>query len=239
MELVKEISLMLEIPSYQEKDHILLAVDCIIFGFNGERLNILCIKRDFEPGLGKWSLMGGFVGKQESVREAASRVLETLTGLHNIYMEELNCYGEVNRDPGGRVVSIAYYALININQYPKELLLKHNARWFDADSIPNLIFDHKKMVRMAIKQLQEKAINHPLGFVLLPKKFTMNQLQTLYEAIFNVKFDQRNFSRKLFSLNILRKLNEKDKTSSRKGSFYYIFDEEEYKKLDKQGIQFI
>ena len=226
-----------EIPYYRRKDHLLIAVDCIIFGFNGQDLNVLCIKRDFEPGMGKWSLMGGFVGKTESVSDAATRVLEKLTGLNNIYMDQLNCFGDVRRDPGGRVISVAYYALINSNQYPEELLARHQARWFNSTAIPALVFDHKKMVRLAIKQLQEKAISHPLGFVLLPKKFTMSQLQTLYEAIFGMQFDQRNFARKLFSLKILRKLDEKDKTSSRKGSFYYVFDEQEYKK--QQDIKFI
>src|SRR6478609_3296003 len=113
---------MREIPSYRLKDHLLIAVDCIIFGFDGQDLNILCIKRDFEPGLGKWSLRGGFVDKDASVSDAASRVLEKLTGLNNIYMEQLSCFGDVQRDPGGRVVSVAYYALISSNQYPEELL---------------------------------------------------------------------------------------------------------------------
>jgi 8-oxo-dGTP diphosphatase len=230
---------MAEIASYQNRDHLLIAVDCIIFGFDGEKLKVLCIKRDFEPGIGKWSLMGGFVGAVESVDEAASRILETLTGLHDIYMEQLRCFGEVARDPGGRVVSVAYYALININQYPKDLLETHHAKWFDARSVPSLVFDHKKMIRLAINQLQEKAIHHPLGFVLLPVKFTMSQLQTLYEAIFGVAFDQPNFARKMVSLDILRKLDEKDKSSSRRGSFYYVFDEEKYKKLDKEALKFI
>jgi 8-oxo-dGTP diphosphatase len=228
---------MYEISSYRRKVKLLIAVDCIIFGFDGQDLKILCIKRDFQPGLGKWSLMGGFVEKNESVSDAASRVLEKLTGLNNIYMEQLQCFGDVHRDPGGRVVSVAYYALINSNQYPGEELAAHNARWFNASAIPRLVFDHKKMVRMAVRQLQEKAISHPVGFMLLPRKFTMNQLQTLYEAIFEMKFDPRNFSRKMFSQNVLRKLDEKDKTSSRKGSFYFVFDEEEYRQ--QQGIKFI
>lgn len=230
---------MAEIASYKKRDHLLIAVDCIIFGFDGEKLKILCIKRDFEPESGKWSLMGGFVGNKESVEGAASRILEKLTGMHDVYMDQLYCFGEVSRDRGGRVVSVAYYALININQYPKDLLEKHKAKWFDARSVPALVFDHKKMIKMAIGQLKEKAIRHPLGFVLLPKKFTMYQLQTLYEAIFGVEFDQPNFARKLLSLDILRKLDEKDKTSSRRGSFYFIFDEEKYNKLDKEGIKFI
>jgi 8-oxo-dGTP diphosphatase len=230
---------MAEIPSYQKRDHLLIAVDCIIFGFDGEKLKILCIKRNFEPGMGKWSLMGGFVGAGESVDIAASRILETLTGLHDIFMEQLHCFGEVGRDPGGRVVSVAYYALININKYSKVLLESHHAKWFDARLVPALVFDHKKMIRLAIKQLREKAIHHPLGFKLLPSKFTMGQLQTLYEAIFGVGFDQPNFARKMLSLDILRKLDEKDKTSSRRGSFYYVFDEEKYKRLDKEGVKFI
>jgi 8-oxo-dGTP diphosphatase len=227
------------VSQYKRMERFLIAVDCIIFGFDGERLKALFVKRNFEPEKGKWSLMGGFVKKDESVDNAAGRILEQLTGLHNIYMEQLSCFGEVSRDPGGRVVSIAYYALINISDYSKELMDEHNTRWFSIDSIPALVFDHRKMVNLARKKLQEKSSNHPLGFVLLPNKFTLQQLQSLYEAIYEYKFDKRNFVKKILSLDILRKLDEKDKQTSRKGSFYYIFDEQNYKKLEKEGVKFV
>jgi 8-oxo-dGTP diphosphatase len=230
---------MASITQYKQIERLMIAVDCIIFGFDGERLKALFVKRNFEPEKGRWSLMGGFVKKDESVNDAAGRILEQLTGLHNIYMEQLSCFGEVNRDPGGRVVSVAYYALINISDYPKELMEEHHTKWFSIDAIPALVFDHREMVNMAKQKLQEKCSNHPVGFVLLPDKFTLQKLQNLYEAIFESKFDKRNFIKKILSLNILRKLAEKDKLSSKKGSFYYVFDEQNYNKLAKEGVKFV
>lgn len=132
------------ITEYKVHDKMLIAVDCIILGFDGKDLNALLIKRGFEPGYGNWSLMGGFVKREESVETAAFRILEVLTGITNIYLEQLYCFGEVNRDPGGRVVSIAYFALIKIDDYSAELMKEHNAKWFDIRRIPPAIFDHKK-----------------------------------------------------------------------------------------------
>ncbi|TKK64789.1 NUDIX hydrolase [Ilyomonas limi] len=227
------------IAEYKQYDKFLLAVDCIIFGFDGEQLKALFIKRAFEPGLGKWSLMGGFVKHEEGVEEAAQRILNQLTGLSNIYMEQLSCFGEVDRDPGGRVVSIAYFALINITDYGDELMKEHNAKWFDLKKVPNLIFDHKKMVTLAKERLQQKVANHPIGFALLPYKFTLRQLQSLYEAIYETTIDKRNFTRKILDIGILNKLDEKEKESSKKGSFYYVFDEKKYRQLDKEGMKLI
>ncbi len=229
----------MSISQYKMHDVFLLAVDCIIFGFDGSGLKALFVKRDLEPMAGKWSLMGGFVKKDESVDDAAKRVLTQLTGLRNIFMEQLYCYGKAERDPGGRVVSIAYFALINIDEHSKELQQEHNAKWFSFDKIPKLVFDHKEMVDQALERLQQRVANHPIGFELLPPKFTLPQLQNLYEAIYNTSFDKRNFNRKILGLQILKKLDEKDKQSSRKGAFYYVFDYENYKKLESEGITFI
>lgn len=229
----------MELNKYQSHDRILLAVDCIIFGFDGKQLQALCIKRGFEPEAGKWSLMGGFVSLDESVDHAASRVLHQLTGLSNIYMEQLHCFGDVNRDAAGRVVSIAYFALINIADYNDQLQQEHEARWFSMDNIPDLIFDHLSMVKKAMERLQQKVANHPIGFELLPDKFTLPQLQSLYEAIYGGPLDKRNFTRKIHSLNILNKLDEKEKESSRKGAFYYVFDREKYNQLEHEGMKFI
>jgi ADP-ribose pyrophosphatase YjhB (NUDIX family) len=143
---------------YKKEDHLLLAVDCIIFGFDGSRLKALLVKRNLEPGLGKWSLMGGFVKKSESVKEAATRVLNLLTGLTDVYMEELGCFGNVNRDPGGRVVSIAFFALIKINDYSESLMKEHNSKWFETDHLPALIFDHGEMIAQAKEKLKEKSL---------------------------------------------------------------------------------
>lgn len=229
----------MDINKYKSQDRILIAVDCIIFGFDGRQLQGLFIKRGFEPEKGKWSLMGGFVNKDENVDEAASRVLRTLTGLTNLYMEQLYCFGDVNRDVAGRVVSVAYFALINIADYSEQLQHDHEARWFALNKIPALIFDHKQMVTKAKERLQQKVANHPIGFELLPEKFTLPQLQNLYEAIYEGPIDKRNFTRKILSLSILNKLNEKEKETSRKGAFYYVFDRNKYNKLEHEGMKFI
>ena len=228
-----------EIAEYHSYSRFLLAVDCIIFGFDGQVLKALFVKRAFNPGLSKWSLMGGFVQDEEGVEEAASRILNQLTGLSNIYMEQLHCFGDINRDPGGRVISIAYFALINIADYSEEMMKEHNAKWFELNHIPALVFDHQNMVLLAKERLQQKIANHPIGFALLPQKFTLRQLQTLYEAINETELDKRNFTRRILDLGILKKLDEKERGTSKKGSFYFVFDEAKYKKLDREGIKLL
>ncbi|MFN7013272.1 MAG: NUDIX hydrolase [Bacteroidia bacterium] len=225
----------MDINSYKNHQKILVAVDCIIFGFDGSELKALLIKRGFEPEKGKWSLMGGFIKEDESAEQAATRILYQLTGMDNIYMEQLHAFSDVNRDTAGRVISIAYFALINIKDYSEQLQLEHEAKWFPLSKIPSLIFDHKQMVQKAQKMLQTKVASHPIGFELLPEKFTLPQLQSLYEAIYGMPLDKRNFKRKILSFNILNKLTEKDKSSSRKGAFYYVFDEIKYEKLQSES----
>jgi ADP-ribose pyrophosphatase YjhB (NUDIX family) len=227
------------IAEYKKFEPLLLAIDCIIFGFDGTQLKALLIKRGFEPQMGKWSLMGGFVRQEESVNDAAKRILDQLTGMQDIYMEQLQCFGEVDRDPGGRVVSIAYYALIKIDDYSSELMEEHQARWFGMEEIPPLVFDHRHMLDMARERLRQKVANYPIGFALLPYKFTLPQLQALYEAIYETELDKRNFTRKILSFEILRKLDEKEKESSRKGAFLYVFDSQKYKKLEKDGFKLV
>jgi len=229
----------MSIIQYKNNDRLLLAIDCIIFGFDGRYLKGLFVKRQIEPQKDKWSLMGGFVKETESVNNAAGRILNELTGLSNIYMEQLFCFGDADRDPGGRVVSMSYFALIKIDEYTSELMNTHNARWFELNKIPKVIFDHKQMVKLAKERLQQKVSNHPIGFELLPDKFTLPQLQNLYEAIYETPLDKRNFTRKILSLGILNKLKEKEKESSRKGAFYYMFDKAKYKKLENEGVRFI
>jgi ADP-ribose pyrophosphatase YjhB (NUDIX family) len=213
---------------YEKEDKVLLAVDCIIFGFDGEDLKILLIKRDFEPEKGKWSLVGGFLKKEETLENAATRILELYTGLENIYMEQVATFSEVDRDPVERTISTAYYALINIKEHSKKLIKQFSANWFSVTKAPHLIFDHDRMVKYALALLQHRTATEPIGFGLLPTKFTMLQLQKLYEAIWDTQFDKRNFISKIHSLNILQKLDEKDKTTSRKGSYLYQFDAEKY-----------
>jgi 8-oxo-dGTP diphosphatase len=229
----------MDIVKYRNHDRLLVAVDCIIFGFDGTKLKALLIRRDFEPEKGKWSLMGGFVNKKESVDESAARVLKELTGLTNVYMEQLYCFGDTKRDSAGRVVSVAYFALINIEDYTSQLVSTHEAKWFPLESIPSVIFDHKQMIKKAKEMLRHKVANHPVGFELLPRKFTLPQLLNLYQAIHHTKLDKRNFTRKILSLGILKKLGEKEKETSRKGAFYYTFDRVKYKRLEHEGMKFI
>jgi 8-oxo-dGTP diphosphatase len=228
------------IHEYSHEDKLLAAVDCIIFGFDqkAEELKLLLVKRDFDPEKGKWSLMGGFLRNDEKIEEAASRVLFTLTGLKNIYMEQLNVFSEVDRDPVERTISVAYYALIQIEGHDEELTRKYSACWFELSKVPNLIFDHNIMVQQAISRLRHQASSQPVGFELLPEKFTMRQLQILYEEIFSQRLDKRNFIKKINALDILEKLSEKDKNSSRKGSFLYRFNQDKYQKKSRNGFVF-
>lgn len=214
--------------SYSATDKVLLAVDCIIFGFDNEDLKILLVKRDFEPEKGKWSLMGGFLKKEEILNDAASRILNYYTGFHDIYMEQLYAFSEIDRDPVERTISVAYYALINVKNHNEELIENFNAQWFSVNDAPKLIFDHDKMLKHAISRLRYRTSTKPIGFELLPEKFTMRQLQKLYEAILSKELDKRNFISKINSLDILIKSEEKDMHSSRKGSYLYTFDKEKY-----------
>lgn len=213
---------------YKGRDHILVALDCIIFGFDREDLKLLLIKRDFEPEKGNWSLMGGFLKRNESLDDAAGRVLTTLTGLKNIYLEQLYAFGEIDRDPVERTVSVAYYALIDIYSHDKELVKKYGASWFPVDELPDLIFDHAEMVRAAQKRLRYKASHQPVGFELLPEKFTLPELQKLYEAIYDTSLDKRNFRRRILSMDVLIKTDEKQKKYSKKGAYLYEFDQKKY-----------
>jgi hypothetical protein len=154
-------------------------------------------------------------------------------------MEQLHCFGDVNRDPAARVISVAYFALINIADYSRQLNLEHEPHWRSLDDLPDLIFDHAQMVKLARERLQQKVATHPVGFELLPRKFTLPQLQNLYEAIYQSKLDRRNFSRKILSLGILKKLDEKEKGGSKKGAYLYVFDRKRYEKLADEGLKFV
>jgi len=188
--------------------------------------------------MGEWSLIGSFVKIDEDADEAAKRVLTEITGLENVFMEELRTYGKADRDPGYRCISIAQYALIRIEDYDKELVEKHGAIWYDLNEIPNLVLDHNQMVQDALGRLRRKARYQPIGFELLPEKFTIPQLQQLYEAIYQNELDPRNFRKKVLSYNVLIKLEEKDKSSSKRGAFLYKFDDINYQKLLKSGYNF-
>ncbi|MFT4093351.1 MAG: NUDIX domain-containing protein [Niabella sp.] len=205
-----------------------VAIDCIVFGFDGQHLKLLLIKRGFEPEKGKWSLMGGFVGDAESADVAASRILKSLTGLEGIYLEQFHTFSSLLRDPAQRTISIAYFALIDIKKYKHPLNPDFEAAWFPIKDFPQLIFDHNEMVLSAQKKLQYKAASHTILFELLPEKFTLPLLQTLFEDVFDTNFDKGNFSRKMLSTKLLIKQKEKDKSNSKKGAYYYTLDKKHY-----------
>lgn len=210
-----------------------IAVDCIIFGFNKEGLSLLLLKRNMEPFYGAWSLMGGFVQTDESVDEAAKRVLREYTGLSQVYMEQVGTFGAVDRDPGERVVSVVYYALININDYDKKCVEEHNGYWAKIDELPTLLFDHRQMVDKAREMMKQKASCAPIGFNLLPELFTLTQLQNLYEAIYGYPIDKRNFRKKVAEMNFIEQTELIDKISSRRGARLYKFNNNIYSKSQK------
>lgn len=210
-----------------------VSVDCIIFGFDEGELKLLLLKRNFEPAMGKWSLMGGFVQEEESVDAAAKRVLAELTGLEDVYMEQVGTFGDVDRDPGERVISVAYYALINVNEYDRELVQQHNAYWMNVNELPPLIFDHPAMIEKARELMKHKASDKPIGFNLLPELFTLTQLQNLYEAIYGESIDKRNFRKRVAEMDFIEKTDQIDKSGSRRGAYLYKFNDKAYLKDPK------
>jgi ADP-ribose pyrophosphatase YjhB (NUDIX family) len=215
-----------------------MAVDCIIFGFEDSELKLLIINRILEPERGKWSLMGGFVRPDETLDQAANRVLFDLTGLADLYLNQLITHSEIERDSWARVFSTSYYALIKVQDLdPSRVELSH-AKWCPISKLPELIFDHNSMVDRALQHLRIEAKNKPIGFELLPAKFTIPQLQALYEAIYLQKLDSRNFRKNILKMDWLEKLDEKDRQNSRKGAWLYQFNEEKYKESLKKGIYF-
>lgn len=217
-----------------------LAVDCIIFGYDlsEKELKLLLVKRSFEPARGKWSLSGGFVQEGEGLDDAASRILCSLTGISDLYMQQLYTYGEIERDPGARVISTAYYALIGIHEIDRDIQEQNGAHWRSISSLPDLIFDHRKMVDRALCELLTLIKVQPIGFELLPEKFTLVHLQELYEAIYQKKVDKRNFRKKILTMNLLEKQEDKEKETSKKGAWYYRFNEEKYRQFTRNGFFF-
>ncbi|MBK6904166.1 MAG: NUDIX hydrolase [Saprospirales bacterium] len=223
---------------YTEAAPILVAVDCIILGYDDDRLKLLLFKRKVEPFQNEWSVIGSFVNPSESVDDAAVRVLEEYTGLQNIFMEPLGCYGAVDRDPGARVISQAFFALIRLDEKEVQTVETHHAHWFDLSAVPKLILDHNQMVSDTLEKLYRKARYRPIGFELLPEKFSIPQLQNLYETIYGRTLDRRNFRKKILSMDILDKLDEKNKSSSRKGAFLYRFNQSRYQEMAERGFDF-
>jgi len=211
------------IPQYDIFPTHHLAVDCIIFGYENEKLKLLLSHRYIEPEKNRWSLQGGWVEPRETVEQAAERILLNFTGLKDIYLEQVHVFSDPTRDSGGRVISIAFYALIHIDKQDKQQVNKHGSRWWSLGKKPALIFDHDHMVECAHEKLKLKASYKLIGEQLLPSMFTLQQLRKLYEAIFQRNFDPGNFRKKILSLKVLERLNIKNTTDSKRGAYYYKF----------------
>ena len=213
---------------YQEYQKVFLSVDCIIFGFDDNKLKILVGKRNMDPGRGEWSLYGGFVRNDESLDAAADRTLYDLTGLRKVYMRQVGAFGNLDRDPGERVVSIAYYALINVKDYTDRLRKKHDVECVNIEEIPQLYSDHNDMVRQARKLMRQKMKTEPVGFELLPDLFTLTQLQRLYEAVNGESIDKRNFRKRVKEMDFIEKTDLIDKKTSKRGAALYRFNKKAY-----------
>lgn len=216
-----------------------LTVDCVVFGLDQDDLKILLIQRDGEPYAGEWAMPGGFVDMDETPEEAAMRELEEETGLIDVYLEQLYTFGSVHRDPRERVVSVAHYALVNIEgRVVQAASDARNVAWFSLCDVPKLAFDHEDILQMALDRLQGKVIYQPIGFELLPEKFTLTQLQKLYEIILEKQIDKRNFRKKILKMDILIELDEVQQGVSHRAARLYSFDKEKYDRLTKAGFVF-
>ena len=213
---------------YKEFQKVLLSVDCIIFGFDQNKLKILIGRRNMDPGRGEWSLYGGFVRHDESLDAAAQRTLLELTGLRNIYMSQVGAFGNIDRDPGERVVSIAYYALINVKDYSERLRKQHGVEWVNIEDIPQMYSDHNAMIAKARKLIQQKIKTNPVGFELLPELFTLTQLQRLYEAVNGEPLDKRNFRKRIKDMDYIEKTELIDKQTSKRGASLYRFNKKAF-----------
>ncbi len=216
--------------------HPAVTTDCVIFGFNGERLQVLLIERGIEPYKGHWAFPGGFLKMDETAEEGAKRELKEETGLADAYIQQLHTFSNPDRDPRERVITIAYYALVKIQEV-KGGDDAASARWFPLDEIPPLAFDHDYILRMATQRLREQIHFQPIGFELLPEKFTIKELQSLYEAILGINFDRRNFAKKMLHLEILTELDETVWPTPKREAKLYKFNSEKYEELKRKGFR--
>lgn len=213
-----------------------VTTDCVIFGYDGKQLKVLLIERGIEPFLNCWAFPGGFLKMDEHALEGAKRELREETGLENAFIEQFHTFSDVGRDPRGRVITIAYYALVKITEV-KGGDDATQARWFPTDEIPPLAFDHDRILRMAMSRLKEKMHFEPIGFELLPEVFTMPQLQNLYESILEVHFDRRNFANKMLKLEILEDTGDRPANASSRIPVKYRFNKEKYNELKSKGFR--
>lgn len=216
-----------------------LTVDCVVFGLDEGDLKVLLIQRDLKPFEGRWALPGGFVRVEESLDAAARRELVEETGLEDIYLEQLYTFGAPGRDPRERVVSVAYYALVSLAEHkPQAATDARQAAWFSVDDAPNLAFDHEHILDLALIRLRGKVRYEPIGFELLPAKFTLGQLQHLYEVILEERLDKRNFRKKILGMGLLVDTGEIQQDVAHRAARLYRFDERKYQQLKRRGFSF-
>src|SRR5574344_659082 len=213
---------------YGEHTRLLVSVDCIVFEFEKNKLKLLIGKRQMDPGRGEFSLYGGFVGIDESLPDAANRVLRDLTGLNKLYIKQVGAFGNIDRDPGERVISIAYCALINVKDYDDNIRLQHGLEWVNLEDMPQLYSDHNIMVSKAINMLRRRINTEPLSFNLLPDLFTLTQLQHVYEAILGEEIDKRNFRKRIKTIDFIEKTELVDKITSKRGAALFRFNKRAY-----------
>lgn len=218
-----------------------LTVDCVIFGLDldDENLKVMLIERDVEPFEGQWAIPGGFVRSDETLVEAATRELAEETGITDVFLEQLYTFGDPGRDPRGWVVSVAYYALVAPEKHHIHATTDaRSAKWFQIDALPRLAFDHSKILKTALERLRGKLSYAPVGFELLPQKFSIKQLQKLYEIVLGQPLDNRNFRKKIFAMDVLKELDEMQKGVAHRAARLYRFDERKYNQLVKRGLNF-
>jgi 8-oxo-dGTP diphosphatase len=216
-----------------------LTVDCVVFGLDEGDLKVLLIQRGVAPSEGKWALPGGFVRVSETLDEAARRELEEETGLRKVFLEQLYTFGSVDRDPRERVVSVAYYALVNLSDHKVDAATDaRDAAWFGVHDVPSLAFDHVDILQMALDRLRAKLRYQPIGFELLPRKFTLSQLQHLYELVLERPLDKRNFRKRVLAMDLLVETDEVQQDVAHRAARLYRFDERKYRRLAKAGFNF-
>src|SRR5436190_5167822 len=216
-----------------------LTVDCVVFGFDESELKVLLIERGLAPFKGKWALPGGFVRVDETIDEAARRELAEEAGLKNVFLEQLYTFGAIDRDPRERVVSVAHFALVKLSDHrAKAATDAADAEWFPVSEVPKLAFDHAEILAAALARLKGKVRYEPIGFELLPAKFTLSQLQHLYESVLATELDKRNFRKKVLGFGLLVPLKETQITGRHRPAQLFRFDTVKYEKLKKRGFHF-